>query len=164
MQWARLAADERLVYFKLITGAFRVGVSRLQVTQALAAVSGVDAKRIAQRLMGYTHIGARPGAADYLRLVAGEEEGDDAHSGEARGPYPFFLAHPLQLPLEQFDAVLGPPSQWVVEWKWDGIRAQIVRRGSGDALGTWIWSRGEELVSERFPSCRPWAMPCLRAP
>lgn len=152
MQWARLAADERLVYFKLITGAFRVGVSRLQVTQALAAVSGVDAKRIAQRLMGYTHIGARPGAADYLRLVAGEEEGDDAHSGEARGhPYPFFLAHPLQLPLEQFDAVLGPPSQWVVEWKWDGIRAQIVRRGSGDALGTWIWSRGEELVSERFP-------------
>ncbi|MBA4001782.1 MAG: ATP-dependent DNA ligase, partial [Delftia sp.] len=151
-QWARLAADERLVYFKLITGAFRVGVSRLQVTQALAAVSEVDAKRIAQRLMGYTHIGARPGAADYLRLVAGEEEGDDAHSGEARGhPYPFFLAHPLQLPLEQFDAVLGPPSQWVVEWKWDGIRAQIVRRGSGDALGTWIWSRGEELVSERFP-------------
>lgn len=152
MQWARLAADERLVYFKLITGAFRVGVSRLQVTQALAAVSGVDAKRIAQRLMGYTHIGARPGAADYLRLVAGEEEGDDAHSGEARGhPYPFFLAHPLQLPLEQFDAVLGPPAEWVVEWKWDGIRAQIVRRGSGDALGTWIWSRGEELVSERFP-------------
>ena len=68
MQWARLAADERLVYFKLITGAFRVGVSRLQVTQALAAVSGVDAKHIAQRLMGYTHIGARPGAADYLRL------------------------------------------------------------------------------------------------
>src|SRR5260370_41443219 len=63
----------------------------------------------------------------------------------------FFLAHPLQLPLEQFDAVLGPPSQWVVEWKWDGIRAQIVRRGSGDALGTWIWSRGEELVSERVP-------------
>jgi DNA ligase-1 len=102
--------------------------------------------------MGYTHIGARPGAADYLRLVAGEEEGDDAHAGEARGhPYPFFLAHPLQLPLEQFDAVLGPPSRWVVEWKWDGIRAQVVRRGSGDAQGTWIWSRGEELVSERFP-------------
>ena len=58
-----LAAAQRLVYFKLITGAFRVGVSRLQVTQALAAVSGVDAKVIAQRLMGYTHIGAQPGAA-----------------------------------------------------------------------------------------------------
>jgi len=152
-QWTRLAADERLVYFKLITGSFRVGVSRLQVTQALAAVSGVDAKRVAQRLMGYTHIGARPGAADYLRLVAAEGEGD-AHdqAGETRGhPYPFFLAHPLQLPVEQFDAVLGPPSQWVVEWKWDGIRAQVVRRKAGDGGGTWIWSRGEELVSDRFP-------------
>ena len=152
-QWTRLAADERLVYFKLITGSFRVGVSRLQVTQALAAVSGVDAKRVAQRLMGYTHIGARPGAADYLRLVASEGEGD-AHdlAGETRGhPYPFFLAHPLQLPVEQFDAVLGPPSQWVVEWKWDGIRAQVVRRNAGDGGGTWIWSRGEELVSDRFP-------------
>ncbi|CAB5717516.1 ATP-dependent DNA ligase [Delftia tsuruhatensis] len=150
-QWARLAADERLVYFKLITGAFRVGVSRLQVTQALAAISGVDAKRIAQRLMGYTHIGAQPTAQDYLRLVAGEDApGTD---GEAGGhPYPFFLAHPLQLPVAQFEAVLGPPSQWLVEWKWDGIRAQIVRRDGGPAgQGTWIWSRGEELVSERFP-------------
>ncbi|MDR6215579.1 ATP-dependent DNA ligase [Paracidovorax wautersii] len=154
-QWTRLAAGERLVYFKLITGSFRVGVSRLQVTQALAAVSGVDPKRVAQRLMGYTHIGARPGPTDYLRLVAAEGEGDDAHgqAGEVRGhPYPFFLAHPLQLPVAQFDAVLGPPSDWVVEWKWDGIRAQIVRRGGADAVGgTWIWSRGEELVSDRFP-------------
>ncbi|GKS93556.1 ATP-dependent DNA ligase [Acidovorax sp. SUPP2825] len=157
-QWAGLAPEERLVYFKLITGAFRVGVSRLQVTQALAAVSGVDAKRVAQRLMGYTHIGARPGEADYLRLVAAEGEGgDDAAQGEARGhPYPFFLAHPLQLPVSQFDTVLGPPAQWIVEWKWDGIRAQIVRRstraeGASDGAGTWVWSRGEELVSDRFP-------------
>ncbi len=154
-QWSALAPDERLVYFKLITGAFRVGVSRLQVTQALAAVSGVDAKRVAQRLMGYTHIGARPGAADYLRLVAAADAGgDEAAEGEVRGhPYPFFLAHPLQLPVEQFDAVLGPPDRWQVEWKWDGIRAQLVRRAAADgsAAGTWIWSRGEELVSDRFP-------------
>ncbi len=155
-QWAALAANERLVYFKLITGAFRVGVSRLQVTQALAAASGVDAKRIAQRLMGYTHIGARPTAADYLRLVAAAGEGgaDAAADGELRGhPYPFFLAHPLQLPVEQFDAALGPPGDWQVEWKWDGIRAQLVRRAApdGSASGTWLWSRGEELVSDRFP-------------
>ncbi len=155
-QWAALAANERLVYFKLITGAFRVGVSRLQVTQALAAASGVDAKRIAQRLMGYTHIGARPTAADYLRLVAatGEDGTDGAADGELRGhPYPFFLAHPLQLPVEQFDAALGPPGDWQVEWKWDGIRAQLVRRAApdGSASGTWLWSRGEELVSDRFP-------------
>jgi len=147
-QWARLAPEERLVYFKLITGAFRVGVSRLQVTQALAAVSGVDAKRIAQRLMGYTHVGAQPGAADYQRLVAPEGDGAGAQAAEAQGhPYPFFLAHPLQLPVAQFDAALGPPADWIVEWKWDGIRAQLVRRGGA----TWLWSRGEELVTDRFP-------------
>ncbi|WP_311221886.1 MULTISPECIES: ATP-dependent DNA ligase [unclassified Acidovorax] len=154
-QWAALAPDERLVYFKLITGAFRVGVSRLQVTQALAAVSGVDAKRVAQRLMGYTHIGARPGAADYQRLVvAADAAGDDVAEGEVRGhPYPFFLAHPLQLPVERFDDVFGPHERWQVEWKWDGIRAQLVRRAAADgsAVGTWLWSRGEELVSDRFP-------------
>ncbi|AVT11753.1 ATP-dependent DNA ligase [Paracidovorax avenae] len=152
-QWDRLAPEERLVYFKLITGAFRVGVSKLQVTQALAAVSGVDPKRVAQRLMGYTHIGARPGPADYERLVApladaGLDDDGTAQSRETSGhPYPFFLAHPLSLPVEQFEATLGPPGDWIVEWKWDGIRAQLVRR----AGATWVWSRGEELVSDRFP-------------
>lgn len=145
-QWRRLAPSERLVYFKLITGAFRVGVSRLQVTQALAAVSGVDAKRIAQRLMGYTHIGARPSGASYAALVAPVEEGQH-EIGAGGHPYPFFLAHPFNLPLAEFDAALGPPQQWIVEWKWDGIRAQLVKRG-GEA---WLWSRGEELVTERFP-------------
>ncbi|SDM74556.1 DNA ligase-1 [Oryzisolibacter propanilivorax] len=148
-QWALLAPDERLVYFKLITGAFRVGVSRLQVTQALAAVSDVDPKRIAQRLMGYTHIGARPSAEDYARLVRPEDAQEDAEAErEASGhPYPFFLAHPLQLPVAQMQDALGAPGDWQVEWKWDGIRAQLVRR----AGETWVWSRGEELVSERFP-------------
>ncbi|WP_019373915.1 ATP-dependent DNA ligase, partial [Melaminivora alkalimesophila] len=148
-QWNLLAPEERLVYFKLITGAFRVGVSKLQVTQALAAVSGVDAKRIAQRLMGYTHIGARPGAADYARLVQPEDALEEASARrEASGhPYPFFLAHPFMLPVEQMGDALGDPQDWLVEWKWDGIRAQLVRR----AGGTWVWSRGEELVSERFP-------------
>ena len=129
-QWARLAQDERLVYFKLITGSFRVGVSRLQVTQALAAISGVDARRVAQRLMGYTQISARPDAASYLRLVAataavddreaGADEKGHAPAGETSAlPYPFFLAHPLpqSLALEQFGEVLGPPAQWQVEWK-----------------------------------------------
>ena len=157
-QWARLAQGERLVYFKLITGSFRVGVSRLQVTQALAAVSGVDARRVAQRLMGYTHISARPDADSYLRLVAAvaddAETGSDAEGNAPAGetsalPYPFFLAHPLpqSLALEEFNAVLGAPAQWQVEWKWDGIRAQLVRR----AGQVWLWSRGEELLSERFP-------------
>jgi DNA ligase-1 len=145
-QWRQLAAEERLVYFKLITGGFRVGVSRLQVTQALASVGALDPKRVAQRLMGYTHIGGQPTAADYAALIAPESSGelDRQSSGQ---PYPFFLAHPFNLPLEQFDATLGPPSQWLVEWKWDGIRAQLVRR----AGRVWLWSRGEELVTDRFP-------------
>ncbi|MDH0866120.1 ATP-dependent DNA ligase [Mitsuaria sp. GD03876] len=149
-QWASLAVDQRFTYFKLITGAFRVGVSKLQVTQALAAVGGVDAKLVAQRLMGYTHIGARPTAADYAALIA--PPGPDGEGGATRGlqPYPFFLAHPQNLPVEQFDAVLGPSADWLVEWKWDGIRAQLVRRGGEVA----IWSRGEELVTDRFPELR----------
>ncbi|WP_418129829.1 ATP-dependent DNA ligase [Variovorax sp. 375MFSha3.1] len=145
-QWRQLAPEERLVYFKLITGAFRVGVSKLQVTQALAAVGGIDAKRVAQRLMGYTHIGGRPRAADYQALIA-PETGSEQEQKTSGQPYPFFLAHPFNLPLEQFDAVLGPPSDWIVEWKWDGIRAQLVKR----AGAAWVWSRGEELVTERFP-------------
>ncbi|WP_198970276.1 ATP-dependent DNA ligase [Xylophilus sp. ASV27] len=151
-QWRQLALDERLVYFKLITGSFRVGVSRLQVTQALATVAAVDPKRIAQRLMGYTHITGRPAAADYGRLVAPESEAerDQQTSGQ---PYPFFLAHPLNLPVAAFDAALGAPQRWLVEWKWDGIRAQLVRRG-GQA---WVWSRGEELVTERFPELQDMA-------
>lgn len=157
-QWARLAQGERLVYFKLITGSFRVGVSRLQVTQALAAISGVDARRVAQRLMGYTQTSARPDADSYLRLVAAvadeaeagvDTEGNAPAAETSALPYPFFLAHPLpqSLALEEFDAVLGAPDQWQVEWKWDGIRAQLVRR----AGQVWLWSRGEELLSERFP-------------
>lgn len=145
-QWRQLAADERLVYFKLMTGSFRVGVSRLQVTQALAAVGGLDPKRVAQRLMGYTHISGQPGAADYAVLI-GAENDSELNQKTSGQPYPFFLAHPFNQPVEQFDALLGPPADWIVEWKWDGIRAQLVKRGGAVSL----WSRGEELVTDRFP-------------
>ena len=145
-QWPQLAVEERLVYFKLITGSFRVGVSRLQVTQALAAVGALDPKRVAQRLMGYTHIGGLPSAADYAGLIAPEND-SELNQKTSGQPYPFFLAHPFNLPLDQFDAVLGPPAEWIVEWKWDGIRAQLVKRAGVVSL----WSRGEELVTDRFP-------------
>ncbi|NMM09420.1 MAG: ATP-dependent DNA ligase [Polaromonas sp.] len=144
--WQQLALDERLVYFKLITGGFRVGVSRLQVTQALAAVGGVDAKRVAQRLMGYTQTRHQPTADHYTALIA-PERSDELNQQTNGQPYPFFLAHPFTLPLKQFDPTLGPPANWIVEWKWDGIRAQLVKR----AGQVWLWSRGEELVTERFP-------------
>ena len=145
-QWRQLAVDERLVYFKLMTGSFRVGVSRLQVTQALAAVGGLDPKRVAQRLMGYTHISGQPSAADYAVLI-GAENDSELNQKTSGQPYPFFLAHPFNQPVEQFDVLLGPPADWIVEWKWDGIRAQLVKRGGAVSL----WSRGEELVTDRFP-------------
>ncbi|MFS8977494.1 ATP-dependent DNA ligase [Cupriavidus necator] len=144
--WRPLGAHGRLVLFKLITGAFRVGVSRLLVTRALGEVAGIDPKRVAERMVGYTDLSARPDAAHFLALIA--PEGDDHRELRGGGqPYPFFLAHPLQAPLEQFDSVLGTTENWLVEWKWDGIRAQLVRRGGQ----TWLWSRGEELITERFP-------------
>ena len=145
-QWEQLATDERLVYFKLMTGSFRVGVSRLQVTQALAAVGSIDAKRVAQRLMGYLHIAGQPTAADYAVLIASENS-SELNQKTSGQPYPFFLAHPFNPPLDQFDAVLGSPANWIFEWKWDGIRAQLVRR----AGQVWLWSRGEELITDRFP-------------
>ena len=145
-QWRQLAVDERLVYFKLMTGSFRVGVSKLQVTQALAAVGAIDAKRVAQRLMGYTHITGQPTAADYATLIAPESDGEQNQVTSGQ-PYPFFLAHPFNVTVDQFDALLGPPTDWLVEWKWDGIRAQLVKR----AGTVWLWSRGEELVTDRFP-------------
>jgi len=144
--WKELDGRERFVCGKLITGNLRVGVSRLLVTRALAAVSGIDAKRIAQRLVGYTDIGNFPQAAHFLRLVAAES-GAEGDSSSSVHPYPFFLAQPLQLPIDSLGAQLGPPGHWQVEWKWDGIRAQVVRRAGQVA----VWSRGEELVTERFP-------------
>ena len=141
----QLNQHSQLVCIKLITGSFRVGVSRLLVTRALASVANIDAKRIAQRLVGYTDLSARPSAAHYLKLIAPiNEEGDERMEGQ---PYPFFLAHPLQVSTEQFETLIGSPDQWLVEWKWDGIRAQLVKRDGQ----LWIWSRGEELVTERFP-------------
>ncbi|GAA4321456.1 ATP-dependent DNA ligase [Pigmentiphaga soli] len=143
--WNRLDARGRLVFTKLITGSFRVGVSRLLVTRALAEVAGLDPKLVAQRLVGYTDLAARPDAAAYAALVAPESGGPAAL--QAGHPYPFFLAHALQADVADFDRLLGPPADWLVEWKWDGIRAQLVRR----AGQVWLWSRGEDLVTDRFP-------------
>jgi DNA ligase-1 len=134
-----LDASGRFLLLKLLGGSFRVGVSRLLVTRALAAVSGVDAKIVAQRLIGYTGVDRRPDAVAFRALIASEHAGATASAH----PYPFFLAHPLTIPV----ASLGAASEWLVEWKWDGIRAQLVRRGGT----TCVWSRGEELVTERFP-------------
>lgn len=143
--WAQLDRLSLMVCIKLITGSFRVGVSKLLVTRALAALAYIDSKRVAQRLVGYTDLSHRPSAEGYLKLIA--QESDDEHAQRGGQPYPFFLAHALQQPVEQFEALLGPTQDWQVEWKWDGIRAQLVKRDGR----VWIWSRGEELVTDRFP-------------
>lgn len=143
--WAQLDRHSLMLCIKLITGSFRVGVSKLLVTRALASMAGLDSKRVAQRLVGYTDLSNRPTAASYLKLIAAESS--DEHAQRGGQPYPFFLAHALSQPVEQFEDLLGPASNWQVEWKWDGIRAQVVKREGR----LWIWSRGEELVTERFP-------------
>jgi DNA ligase-1 len=136
-----LTARERFLLIKLIGGGFRVGVSKLLVTRALSSVAAVDSKLIAQRLMGWTDGTVAPTAAGFLRLIA--EQSDDEHKLRGGQPFPFFLAHQLQ----GDPAALGDLADWQVEWKYDGIRAQLVRRSSE----SYVWSRGEDLITERFP-------------
>jgi DNA ligase-1 len=144
--WNELDATGRFLLTKLIGGGFRVGVSKLLVQRALAAHAGIDAKLVAHRMMGYTDKTAQPGASAYRALLA-PETAPQAAGTDSGQPYPFFLAHALDGTPDSFDARLGPPADWLVEWKYDGIRAQVVRR----AGQIWVWSRGEELVTERFP-------------
>jgi DNA ligase-1 len=139
--WCELDDRGRLLWNKLITGSFRVGVSRQLVIRALADVAGIDPKLMAQRLTGSW----TPSAPAYRALL------DAVEMAPRLGqPYPFFLAHPLEVPARE----LGEVTLWQVEWKWDGIRAQLIRRG-GD---TFLWSRGDELITERFPEIAHAAM------
>ena len=132
--WRELDRKERFVWNKLITGSFRVGASQRLVIRALAEVSGVEEGVIAHRLMGAWD----PTPEFFQRLIA-----PDTRDADVSRPYPFFLAHPL----EAEPASLGDLQEWIAEWKWDGIRAQLIRR----AGRTFLWSRGEELLAGRFP-------------
>ena len=132
--WRELDRRERFVWNKLITGSFRVGASQRLVVRALAEVSGLDEGVVAHRLMGAWE----PTAEFFQRLIA-----PDTRDADVSRPYPFFLAYPL----EQDPATLGDVAEWIAEWKWDGIRSQLIRR----AGRTFLWSRGEELLAGRFP-------------
>jgi DNA ligase-1 len=132
--WQELPRNELFVLNKLLTGGFRVGVSNLLVVRALAAVAGLPRATLSHRLMGRW----RPAAASFRALLA-EQQSDDDRSR----PYPFLLAAPL----EESPARLGERAAWLVEWKWDGVRGQLIhRRGE-----IFLWSRDEELITERFP-------------
>ena len=132
--WRELAGTERYIWNKLITGSFRVGVSEQLVARALARASGVEEGVIAHRLSGHW----TPTADSFTSLVA-TESGD----ADLSKPFPFYLAYALEGELES----LGEPHEWQAEWKWDGIRAQVIRREGR----TYVWSRGGELVTDRFP-------------
>ncbi|MEO7363750.1 MAG: ATP-dependent DNA ligase [Gemmatimonadaceae bacterium] len=138
--WSQLTGSTRFVYNKLLTGAFRVGVSDGLVVRALSQTSGVDADVVAHRMMGQWDVSPEW----YTRLV--QTETNDANWSQ---PYPFFLAHALVNDVSS----LGDGAEWQAEWKWDGIRAQLVRRRGR----TFLWSRGEELLAGRFPEVESWA-------
>lgn len=133
--WRSTPREQIFLVNKLLTGSLRVGVSQRLVVQALAQWSNLATDLIAHRLSGTW----KPGT-EAFRALTGPER-DDEHAGER--PYPFFLASPLEQGVEN----LGDIHQWLAEWKWDGIRAQLMRRADG-AL---IWSRGEERMDGRFP-------------
>ncbi len=133
--WRSLPGRERFLMNKLLTGALRVGVSKTLAIRALAEATGIERDVLQHRLSGKW----APSADAWRALVDPEP---DAEASAAR-PYPFYLASPLEEELES----LGERDDWLVEWKWDGIRAQLVRR----AGETFLWSRGEELITERFP-------------
>ncbi|SDY90191.1 ATP-dependent DNA ligase [Citreimonas salinaria] len=132
--WDRLDATERFLFNKLITGGFRIGVSRKLMTRALAQATGQDEPVLAHKLMG----GWTPETTSYHALI----EAPDAEADDSR-PYPFYLAYQL----DDAPEGLGKPEDWLAEWKWDGIRGQVLIRG-GDHH---VWSRGEELMTDRFP-------------
>ncbi|MEM7799510.1 MAG: ATP-dependent DNA ligase [Chloroflexota bacterium] len=143
--WRELTRQQRFVWNKLLVGGFRVGVSRQLVTRALAEVAGIDQAVIAHRLMGNWE----PTAGFYQSIF----EADTADSDISR-PYPFYLAYPLELEAtdktelgREMEGVLGKRDEWQVEWKWDGIRAQMIRR-KGEHF---LWSRGEDLITDSYP-------------
>ena len=136
--WDGLHGQDRFVLNKLITGGFRVGVSQRLVVRALARVTKKPDAEIAHRLMGAWH----PDDTTWEALIEAEDLGADLSR-----PYPFFLAHGV----EGDPSSLGPPEDWSTEWKWDGIRGQIILRGGSH----FVWSRGEELITDWFLEFAP---------
>ena len=132
--WDLLDPTERFLFNKLITGGFRIGVSQKLMTRALARATGREEAELAHRLMGNWS----PDTVTWHTLI----EAEDA-SADASRPYPFYLAYAL----EDEPAALGPPTDWHAEWKWDGIRGQLILRDNQHFL----WSRGEELITDTFP-------------
>ena len=132
--WDQFTSLERFVFNKLITGGFRIGVSQNLLIQALATHTGLSQAQVAHRLMGNWN----PDKISLQELLNPDDQGEDQSK-----PYPFFLANPIEASFQESFSI----SEWLAEWKWDGIRGQLIRREQQ----SFIWSRGEELVNEKFP-------------
>nr|WP_294922690.1 ATP-dependent DNA ligase [uncultured Flavobacterium sp.] len=132
--WLALNYYERFVFTKLITGSLRIGVSQKLMTRALSKAEDVDEDALAYKLMGNWD----PNTITFQELILDEQSSDYLSK-----PYPFYLAYPIEGEVEN----LGNPEDWSVEHKWDGIRSQtIIREGE-----MYVWSRGEELVTDKYP-------------
>ena len=132
--WLALNYYERFVFTKLITGSFRIGVRQKLMTRALAKAENLDEDVLAYKLMGNWE----PATITFQELILDEKSSDFMSK-----PYPFYLAYPL----ETDTTALGNASDWSAEHKWDGIRSQtIIREGQ-----VFVWSRGEELVTDKYP-------------
>lgn len=132
--WKQMGMDERFVFNKLITGGFRIGVSQKVMVNALAKTVQLDPAQIAHRISGNWD----PTKVDFDELLSMENSAADDSK-----PYPFYLAYAL----ENEPASLGSPNEWQAEWKWDGIRGQVIKRNNE----LFVWSRGEELMTDKFP-------------
>lgn len=135
--WSTLDQNQRFLFNKLITGGFRIGVSKKSVTKALSKFTNIEENTIAHRLMGNWH--ADDITFDELIINASPED-------DLSKPYPFYLAYALENEPEE----LGDIKEWQAEWKWDGIRGQLIKRNGQ----LFIWSRGEELVNDKFPELK----------
>ncbi len=130
--WDSLAPSERFLLIKLLTGGFRVGISQTQMIRALAQATAQPVADLTHRLMGNW----TPDSITWDALIDAKTQTDLSQ------PYPFYLAYALEDPAD-----LGDPAQWFAERKWDGIRGQFILRSDTH----YIWSRGEDLITDRFP-------------
>lgn len=131
--WLGFSTLECLVFNKLITGGFRIGVSQQLLIRGLAATTQLEAPTLSHRLMGKW----QPESTSFAKLILEKSDSDDLSK-----PYPFCLAYPLESTGD-----LGPLENWLAEWKWDGIRCQLIKRQGEISL----WSRGEDLITDKFP-------------
>ena len=132
--WLALNYYERFVFTKLITGSFRIGVSQKLMTRALSKAENIEEDTLAYKLMGNWN----PNKITFQELILDEKSSDYLSK-----PYPFYLAYPIEGDVKN----LGSPEDWSIEHKWDGIRSQTIIRENE----IFVWSRGEELVTEKYP-------------